>query len=61
MTIPWSVRQTSYGDDYYVGSQDGTGTPSADKAAPPAPTDKAAAARIRAADAKADDKDSGQG
>ena len=43
MTIPWSVRQTAYGDDYYAGSQDGTSTSPADKAAPPAPTAKAAA------------------
>ena len=40
MTMPWSVRQTAYGDDYYPGSQDGTSTAPADNAPrpPPAPT-----------------------
>jgi hypothetical protein len=64
MTMPWSVRQTAYGDDYYVGSQNGPSTPPVDKAAPPAPTDKdkAAAAsdkdkdKDKAADAKTDEK-----
>jgi hypothetical protein len=58
MTIPWSVRQTAYGDDYYVGSQNGAAAP-ADNAAPPAPNANGATAPKKAEEAKAEDKKDG--